>query len=103
MLYLVSGGFVSGHVTLQLHAMAEGISTQWTAEALLVLLVPVFDVFLQRRQTFVAAVAVRTREQLGEVVRSTGQQVCRRGKGPKSNNKGFIQRIFRLYFPQKFY
>lgn len=85
--YLVSAGFVRGHVTLQLCAVAEGVGTQWTAEALLVLLVSVFDVFLQRRQTLVAAVAVRTREQLGEVVWSTGQQVC--GRGQRSNDQGW--------------
>lgn len=74
--YLVSGGFVRGHVTLQLRAVAEGVGAQRAGEALLVLLVPIFDVFLQRRQALVAAVAVWTGEQLGEVVRCAGQQVC---------------------------
>lgn len=76
--YLVSSGFVRGHVTLQLRAVAEGVGAQRTGEALLVLLVAVFDVFLQRRQTLVAAVAVRTGEQLGEVIRCAGKQVCSR-------------------------
>lgn len=89
MSYLVSGGFVRGHVTLQLCAVAEGVGTQRTGEALLVLLVPIFDVFLQRCQTFVAAVAVRTREQLGEVVRSARKQICSRGKGVRSSNEGW--------------
>ena len=75
--YLVSCGFVRGHVTLQLRAVAEGVGAQRAGEALLVLLVTIFDVFLQRRQAFVAAVAVRTGEQLGKVVRCTGRQVCR--------------------------
>ena len=85
--HLVSGGLVRGHVTLQLRAVAEGVGTQRAAEALLVLLVAIFDVFLQRRQALVAAVAVRTGEQLGEVVRCAGQQVCRerrRRRGQRS-------------------
>lgn len=56
--------------------MAEGVGTQLAGEALLVVLVAIFDVFLQRCQAFVAAVAVRTGEQLGEVVRCARQQVC---------------------------
>lgn len=75
--YLVSGGFVRGHVTLQLCAVAESVGTQRAGEALLVLLVPIFDVFLQRRQPFVSAVTVRTGEQLGKVIRCAGHQVCR--------------------------
>lgn len=81
--HLVSGGLVRGHVTLQLRAVAEGVGTQRAAEDLLVLLVAIFDVFLQRRQALVAAVAVWTGEQLGEVVRCAGQQVCRERGGVK--------------------
>ncbi len=77
MFYLVLGRFVRGHVTLQLCAVAEGVGTQRAGEALLVFLVPIFDVFLQRRQTFVSAVAVRTGEQLCEVIRCARHQVCR--------------------------
>lgn len=88
MFYLVAGRFVGGHVTLQLCAVAEGVGTQQTAEALLVLFVPILDVFLQRCQTLVAAVAVWTCEQLGKVVWRARQQVCSRGsKGQKSNNE----------------
>lgn len=85
MCYLVSGRLVCGHVTIQLSAVAEGFGAQRAGEALLVPLVAILDVFLQRRQALVAAVAVRTREQLGEVVRRARRQVCRsevgRGRG----------------------
>ncbi len=74
--YLVSGGFVRGHVALQLCAVAEGVSTQRAAKALLILLMAIFDVFLQRRQALVATVTVRTGEQLGEVIRCARQQIC---------------------------
>lgn len=77
--YLLSVGFVRGHVTLQLRAAAEGVGAQRAGEALLVLLVAVLDVLLQRRQALVAAVAVPAGEQLGEVIRRAGQQVCRDG------------------------
>lgn len=56
-------------MALQLGAAGEDVAAKRAAEALLVLLVTILDVFLQRRHTFVAAVAVRTGEQLGEVVR----------------------------------
>lgn len=75
--YLLSGGSVHGHVTLQLRAAAEGIGAQWAGEALLILLVAILDVFLQRRQPLVAALAVRAGEQLGEVVRRGVQWVWR--------------------------
>lgn len=68
--YLLLAGFVCGHVTLQLRA----------AEALLVLLVPVLDVLLQRRQAFVAALTVGTGEQLGEVVSGGTLQLCTQSK-----------------------
>lgn len=73
--YLVSGRLVRGHVTVQLSTVAEILGAQRAGVALLVLLVTVLDVFLQRRQALVAAVAVRTREQLGEVVLRVGCQV----------------------------
>lgn len=75
--YLVSGRLVCGHVTVQLSTVAESFSAQRAGEALLVLLVTVLDVFLQRRQALVAAVAVWTREQLGEVILRVGSKVCR--------------------------
>lgn len=66
-----------GHVTLQLRAVAEGVAAQRAGEALLVPLVPILDVLLQRRQPLVAAVAVRTGEQLGKVIcaATAGHQV----------------------------
>lgn len=76
--YLLSAGFVRGHVTLQLRAVAEGVGAHRAGEALLVLLMAILDVFLQRRKPLVATVAVRAGEQLGEVVRCAGQQVCSR-------------------------
>lgn len=63
-------------MTLQLSAVAEGVGAERTGDALLVLLVSVLDVLLQGRQPLVAAVAVRTGEELGEVVRCAGCQVC---------------------------
>lgn len=78
--YLLFAGLVYGHVTLQLRAAAEGLAAERAADALLVLLVPILDVFLQRRQAFVAAVAVRTGEQLGEVVRCVTLQLCTQSK-----------------------
>lgn len=75
--YLVSGRLVRGHVTVQLSTVAESFGAQRAGEALLVLLVTVLDVFLQRRQALVAAVTVRTREQLGKVILRVGSQVCR--------------------------
>lgn len=81
--HLVSGGLVGCHVTLQLRAVAEGVGTQRAGEALVVLLMTVFDVFLQRRQTFIAAVTVRTCEQLGEVVGNAGRQLCTHREGSK--------------------
>lgn len=74
--YLLSAGFVGGHVTLQLSAVVEGIAAERAGEALLLLLMPIFDVFLQRGNPFVTAVAVRTGKQLGEVIRCVVQQVC---------------------------
>lgn len=65
-----------GHVALQLGALAEGVGAQRTSEGVLVLLVAILDVLLQGRQPFVAALAVRTREQLSEVVGSAGGQIC---------------------------
>lgn len=76
--YLFSGWLVRGHVTLQLRAVAEGVGAQWAGEALLVLLVAILDVFFQRCQTLVAALAVRTGEHLGKGVRCAGQQVWTR-------------------------
>ncbi|TNN28180.1 hypothetical protein EYF80_061674 [Liparis tanakae] len=74
--YLVSGRSVRGHVTLQLGVVAEAVAAQRAADALLVPLVPVLDVLLQGRQALVAALAVRTREHLGEGVGGAGRQVC---------------------------
>lgn len=78
--YLLFAGLVCGHVTLQLCAAAEGLTAERAAEALLVLLMSILDVFLQRRQAFVAAVAIRTGEQLGEVVRCVTPQLCTQSK-----------------------
>lgn len=64
-----------GHVTLQLCAAAKGIGAQRAGEALLILLVAILDVFFQRRQPLVAALAVRAGEQLGKVVRRGVQRV----------------------------
>lgn len=75
--YLLSRGFVHGHVTLQLRAAAKGIAAQQAAEALLILLMAILDVFFQRRQPLVTALAVRAGEQLGEVVRCGVQRVWR--------------------------
>lgn len=75
MCYLLFAGFVCGQVTLQLRAAAQGVAAERAAEALLVLLVPIPDVFLQRRQAFVAALTERTGEQLGEVVRCVTLQL----------------------------
>lgn len=80
MCYLLFAGFVCCHVTLQLRAAAQGVAAERAAEALLVLLVPILDVFLQRRQAFVAALTVRTGEQLGEVVRCVTLQLCTQSK-----------------------
>lgn len=49
MAYLLSRGFMRGHVTLQLSAVAESVGAQRAGKALLSPLVSVFDVFLQRR------------------------------------------------------
>lgn len=78
--YLLFAGLVCGHVTLQLCAAAEGLAAEQAAEALLVLLMSILDVFLQRRQAFVAAVAIRTGEQLCEVVRCVTPQLCTQSK-----------------------
>lgn len=67
--YLLSAGLVGARVPLQLCAAGEDLAAERAAEALLVLLMTILDVFFQRRHTFVAAVAVRTGEQLGEVIR----------------------------------
>lgn len=78
--YLLFAGFVCGHVTLQLRAAAQGLTAERAGQALLVLLVPILDVFLQRRQALVAALTVRTGEQLGKVVRRVTLQLCTQSK-----------------------
>lgn len=65
-----------GHVTLQLGPLGEGFGTQQTGEGLLCVLMSILDVLLQRSQSLVPALAVRTGEQLGEVVCGAGRQVC---------------------------
>lgn len=62
-------------MTLQLSTVVKGIAAERAGEALLLLLVPVFDVLLQRGHPFVTTVAVRTGKQLGEVIRCVAQQV----------------------------
>lgn len=75
MAYLLSRGFMRGHVTLQLSAVAEGVSAQRADKALLGPLVSVFDVFLERCQPLVAAVTIWAGEQLGKVIRCASHQV----------------------------
>lgn len=81
--YLLSRGFVHGHVALQLRAAAKGIGAQRAGKALLILLVAILDVFLQRRQPLVATLAVRAGEQLGKVVRRGVQRVWRHRGGQR--------------------
>ena len=56
---------------LQLRTVSEAVAALGAVEALLCLLVSVFDVLLQGAVTLVAASAVRAGEQLGEGVRSS--------------------------------
>lgn len=64
--YLIPSGLVGCHMSLQLRAVCKGVAALWAAEAFLSLLVPIFDVLLQRAVTLVAACAVGTGEQLRE-------------------------------------
>ena len=60
-----------GCVAVELRAVGEGIAAEGAAEAVLTLLVAVFDVLLQGGVALVAARAVRAGEQLGEGVWSS--------------------------------
>lgn len=56
------------HVSLQLGAVGEGVAALGAVEAVLGLLVPVLDVFLEGAVPLVATCAVRAGQQLGEGV-----------------------------------
>lgn len=64
----------------QLSAVSKGVVAQRAGEVLLVLLVPVLDVFLQRSQALVTPVAVGAGQQLGKSIWSSRWQVCGREK-----------------------
>lgn len=69
---------MSGHVTLQLSSLHEGVAAEWAGKALLHLLMAISDVFFQRRQTLVPTFTVWTGQQLSKVVCGAERQVCSR-------------------------